>query len=410
MTVKDALKHIYYKIGIHTAPAGTLMGSLHSAIVNLYTGAKYATVKPPIPDNTLVIAFRITGGIGDHVIAVRYIRDLLKICGDFEFDIFSSRPKQVEWMLSSVKRPLRCYDESRVRPKLGHYPVVIWISTFVVLDDTPASWHGLNQANRKVTDICRRILEFRTKFHMYVEHHPHLDAAFARAALILGMDRMNVHHAISAIPYGGHRLELQTTSGTLEKFGLHGIRYITIHTGFDPNEVKRLTPGNMATKCYRRYNEVVKILRTRIPDLCVVQIGIASSSQRLPHVTKNLLDKTTLDEGAEILRHSSLHIDNEGGMVHLAACVGTKSCVVFGPTSVKFFSYADNLNLAPPVCGDCWWSTKDWLVNCPLGDIEPRCLAERSPQTIAETVIAELSTNHAMHAPTRRLAAANMES
>lgn len=45
----------------------------------------------------------------------------------------------------------------------------------------------------------------------------------------------------------------------------------------------------------------------------------------------------------------------EGGMVHLAAAVGTKAVVLFGPTPVVLFGYPWNTNLSGSLCSPCWW-------------------------------------------------------
>jgi ADP-heptose:LPS heptosyltransferase len=127
-------------------------------------------------------------------------------------------------------------------------------------------------------------------------------------------------------------------------------------------------------------------VRQRFPNLCIVQLGIQTSTV-LAEVNVDLINQTTLSESAEILRHSTLHIDNESGLVHLAASLGVKSCVLFGPTSVAFFGYAANINIAPQFCGNCWWMSKDWMVDCFRGFGEPRCLTEQPPEAVATVIL-----------------------
>jgi ADP-heptose:LPS heptosyltransferase len=129
-------------------------------------------------------------------------------------------------------------------------------------------------------------------------------------------------------------------------------------------------------------------MRKRFPGLCFIQLG-ASTSAPIAGIDHNLVGRTTLPEAAEILRHSVLHIDNESGLVHLAASLGVKSCVMFGPTDADYFSYENNINLRSSFCGGCWWITEDWMSRCPRGFGEPRCLSELRPETVIEAV-----TNH----------------
>jgi ADP-heptose:LPS heptosyltransferase len=89
-----------------------------------------------------------------------------------------------------------------------------------------------------------------------------------------------------------------------------------------------------------------------------------------------------------------LHIDNEGGLVHIAACLGTTSVVIFGPTSADYFAYLDNINVRPPVCGDCWWTTKNWMDICPLGHKQPLCMYEQTPLAIMNAISQHWMPHH----------------
>jgi ADP-heptose:LPS heptosyltransferase len=220
-------------------------------------------------------------------------------------------------------------------------------------------------------------------------HHPLMDAALARKAVFMGMNRHNFLHGMSGIAYGGDVFPVATDTAALEKFGLTGKRYVTIHNGFDLKQERLVGKGKRATKCYPHFNEVVAGLRHRFPGLCVVQLG-ATTSAPVAGVDLALLGRAALPETAEILRNSALHIDNESGLVHLAACLGVKSCVIFGPTDPDFFSYEGNINLRPPFCDGCWWVTDDWMVTCPRGFGEARCMSEQRPETVIEAIASHL--------------------
>ena len=97
-----------------------------------------------------------------------------------------------------------------------------------------------------------------------------------------------------------------------------------------------------------------------------VQIGTVTS-EPIAECDLILLNQTSLDEVAGLLGQASLHLDNEGGLVHLAACLGTRSAVVFGPTPSDYFGYPANINIEPPVCGGCWFMTRTWMDACAKG-------------------------------------------
>src|SRR5262249_20404119 len=147
--------------------------------------------------------------------------------------------------------------------------------------------------------------------------------------------------------------------------------------------------AKQATKCYPHFDEIIRRLKSRFPHLTTVQIG-ATTSVPIAGIDLDLVNRTTLWEVAEVVRNARLHLDNEGGLVHLAAAMGTRSCVVFGPTSTDYFGYVDNINVRPRFCGGCWWTNETWMDQCPRGFSEARCMTEQDPGDIAREIISHL--------------------
>ena len=73
-----------------------------------------------------------------------------------------------------------------------------------------------------------------------------------------------------------------------------------------------------------------------------------------------------MEEVKALLKNSLLHIDNEGGLVHLRhALCAKKSIVLFGPTSDLFYGYAENENVRSNVCEEpCEWENAKWNISC----------------------------------------------
>ena len=73
-----------------------------------------------------------------------------------------------------------------------------------------------------------------------------------------------------------------------------------------------------------------------------------------------------MEEVKALLKNSLLHIDNEGGLVHLRhALCAKKSIVLFGPTSDLFYGYAENENVRSNVCEEpCEWENAKWNTWC----------------------------------------------
>src|SRR5262249_40626278 len=150
--------------------------------------------------------------------------------------------------------------------------------------------------------------------------------------------RANYLHGISNIPYGGDEIELATSDEVVARHGLRSGEYITVHNGFDPAFV---VTSRSATKCYSRFDAVIRLLKARHPELVIVQLGVSSSTP-IAGTDLNLINQTTIQEAAGLLKHSRLHVDGEGGLVHIARAFGVRSCVLFGPTPRGYFGYSDN--------------------------------------------------------------------
>jgi len=345
----------------------------------------------PQDDSPLAIAFLVTGGLGDHIAAARFVRDLTKYASPFVFDIYSSRPAAARWLFSAFPACRACYDEATSWDENRHmYPLGLWVMQFVSMDRDCYDPARVRAANAVLADLAEVIDKAEAPYELFVANTPRTDSLLARRAHFLGVGRNRISHSIIGLAYGGDLLDVGTVAGVLDRFDLEGRRYITVHNGFDvdysflPKNVQP-PPADRSTRAYQGFDKVVASLKNEFRDLLVVQIG-SQSGQPIPRADMHLLNRTSLGETAELLRGSMLHIDSEGAMVHLAAAVGTRSCVVFGPTSVSYFAYKDNINLPPPVCGDCWWSTDDWQTNCPRGMLKPQCLSERTPESVVEAV------------------------
>lgn len=159
--------------------------------------------------------------------------------------------------------------------------------------------------------------------------------------------------------------------------------FVTIHHGAD-NKMYFKRKDNLQTKNWfaERWKMVVEFIKSKGYD--VVQIGILSDEYI--HGTIDMRGKTSVTEAAAILKKSILHLDTEGGIVHLAKAVGTKSVVLFGPTAVEFYGYKDNINIRGGNCRNCWWSTPDWQARCPLDFDVPKCMETIDIKTVIDSV------------------------
>jgi FkbM family methyltransferase len=160
--------------------------------------------------------------------------------------------------------------------------------------------------------------------------------------------------------------------------------YVTIHHGCDPRMAVAGQPRQTKNWIKERWEELIAHVTART-GLGVLQLG-TDQEERLAGAEHLLMGRARLSETALVLKHARLHIDTEGGLVHLARAVGTRAVVLFGPTPIEFFGYRQNTNLRSGDCHSCWWSTPDWFSCCPRGLVTPACIEALTPATVAAAV------------------------
>ena len=220
----------------------------------------------------------------------------------------------------------------------------------------------------------------------YVRYRwPHLNNIFGNEVMARGLTKLGLVGQTALLP-------IDSTS-ELDFFlpawfpdlltPLIGSRFVTIHHGSDK---KMAATGGVQTKNLPIATWVQIVARLSSAGLKVVQLG-EQHEGLVDGVDLDLRGKTSLSETAFVLKRAAAHIDTEGGLVHMARAMHTRSVVVFGPTPVGFFGYPQNINIAPPLCGNCWWTTDRWATQCPRDLAEPECMASHAPEMIAERAI-----------------------
>jgi hypothetical protein len=319
------------------------------------------------------------------LVIARFLRDFSNGAGDVRIDVFSSNPALATWAFKGLRGFSNAYHDLLFDNLLPQFDVALRACQFVVVYKEHVKWSRLREQPALVESLDQ-MLRFRREIDVFINHHPFLDNHLARVATFNDASRRNFLHVMSGIAYGGDAFPLHASDAAIERCGLGGRRYITVHNGFDTGF---LISGKRATKCYPHFGAVVARLKEELPDVLFVQLG-AKTSENIDACDINLVNKTSLPEAAGLIAGAELHIDNEGGLVHVASCLGRRAAVVFGPTPADFFGYEHNINIAPPVCGNCWWMKTTWMDICPKGYAAPKCMTEQDPLGVAERILTAL--------------------
>ena len=175
----------------------------------------------------------------------------------------------------------------------------------------------------------------------------------------------------------------------LKRWDLAAGTYVTFHDGTsEAQQVGKTRPTRAWPR--ERWREFLRLFKKDFPHIKLVQLG-GSNSPVYPEADVNLVGKTNVTDLPGLMSGAKLHIDTESGLVHLAQYLDVKSIVLFGPSSVPFFGYGKNRNIAAGPCGGCMWTTTDWMFKCPLGKKESSCMENVSAQTVLKEVAEEMA-------------------
>jgi hypothetical protein len=339
-------------------------------------------------DGAMVLAVTVSGGVGDLIVIARFMRDLAANAEPFAFDVFVARPDVAQWIFGAIPGFSGAFPDSLESLALRHHDLELRIHQGLSLQRVRASKQRQNQAPNllRILDSIQHSATAR-EMAPFLKLHPRSDNGLAQRAVLAGRTRKDLLHGIADIAYGGDAMDISNDEEVLVRTGLKNKDFITIHNGFDTNFIIR---GPRATKCYPHFHRVVTIMKAARPELVFVQIG-TTTSEPIPDVDFNLIGQTSLEQAAALLHASQLHLDNEGGLVHLAACYGRRSLVVFGPTPSNYFGYSNNININPLKCGNCWWMDDLWMDRCRLGMREPECMLTQPPENLAALALRALS-------------------
>jgi ADP-heptose:LPS heptosyltransferase len=344
-----------------------------------HTGQRAKAIRSAKTPCVPLLAINVSGGIGDYVVAARFLRDFCASIEPCRLFLYANSPPHAEWLFANLPGYQASYAGSLFDVDAASYDLAVSVNSLVTV--RPMRLTEALRESPKLLAARAAIWRHQKPLTPFIDYHPRLANGLARIAVFTGFTRRDFLHHCAEVPYGGDALDIEVASHPIDT--IRGRAYVTIHNGFDQNFV---ITGTTATKCYPHFDAVVAGIKRAFPDLLIVQIGI-NTSKHLPSADIDCLNQTTLKEATEIIRGAVLHIDNEGGLVHIASSFGVKSCVVFGPTPSAYFGYPSNINVDPPVCGDCWWMTETWMSRCLKGYDAAPCLATQDPETIIYRVV-----------------------
>lgn len=337
-------------------------------------------------DHILKIGIKLKGGLGDILIGINYLYNIFKNIHkqNLLIDIYAHRNKLLVNALIPIDSFIdNVYLDDEIADNNDAYDCFIVLNRYP--DICKKNMSKIYKYAPELIDWVQACEKWRLEHIRFFNHLPICDGESNKLSEILEKKRIqqpDIYNLYKIQENFSYELSIDARGiNLLKTYNLNNHKFITIHRGVDDRQV------NNSVKLWPQsyYNALLKYIKEAFPDIIIVQLGI--NHDRCPlfeNIDIDLVGKTTIEELKAILKTSSLHIDCEGGMVHLRhALCGKASIVLFGPTSQEFYGYSENINLRGNGCPyPCEWVINNWQRQCARGFSKHPCMHSLTPKFV----------------------------
>jgi spore maturation protein CgeB/glycosyltransferase involved in cell wall biosynthesis len=342
-----------------------------------------------INQSPIKILSEFKGGIGDRLFSLIWLQEFKKYFSDVQMDIhvcYISKNVDDNYQVllrgqDLVKKIYHFQSKEELLKNKHEYDIVIDTYDAVILStserlETFEKLNGYIEKYKKERKISR------------CEH--------VARSIMLGKHRISksdLNGVLKLDVYSELEIRFPDNVNLLKKLDLADGKFITIARSFDSRventeSTKLWPPGH--------YNELVCKIKKEFPDYKVIQLGPSLQKNiSISGVDMNLVGETSFSEMIVLLGNAFLHVDSEGGMVHLRHFFGRgkkKSVVLFGPTPKEYFGWPENVNIsAQNSCNSyCVYllHANEWQDKCMRGFElgEHPCMAQITPDIVMQGV------------------------
>lgn len=313
--------------------------------------------------NYIKIGIYMSGGLGDALINLNYLYKFREYIGykDINIDVYFEKPIFAKFVRENDF--INKYYIGRIY-NIDDYDVFFRIFRYPCLYKFNREF--VKNKSKKLYDLLEKYAEFKKEHGKVVLQEPWYDSIGKDIALAnnhIRLQQPDIDNVLKITENYELPIEISNIDKTLRKFSLDGKKFITLNRGVGNKleQSPKLWP-------LENYNLLIKLLKESYPNYTLVQLGdTASTFGIMQGIDLNLVGQTSFDELVVLLKTADLHIDCEGGLVHLRKALNAPpSVVLFGPTSLEFFGYPTNINIkAENVCKiACEWVSTAWETTC----------------------------------------------
>lgn len=340
---------------------------------------------PDLPESNgevLISAF-IGAGFGDAIISKKIIVTLGRLAGPkcrIDIYVHDNTYNFVRGLFLDVPFVKKIYKESVYSFSRYFQSYDLSIIPLYILAISHFDFDSLVRKNKSFAERMAELKKYLDNSGLKNRHPLDNSILYARAEK-LGQNAYTVHSHGGILPIEDTKVDIPLLPEFEEAYRNlfsqdKDFNFITLNYGWGMNK-----HNDAFVPCkiwpYEYYCRLASMIKEKYPSIRLVQIA-KGEAPRIPS-TDMILKDLDMEVLKYVLRYSLLHIDSEGGMVHLATQLGTKCLVAFGPTPVHFFGYESNINVVSKKCSDCCFLHEDFA-SCFRGLREPECMYSLTPE------------------------------
>lgn len=329
---------------------------------------------------TFSVALFLLTAMGGMFFIKRFIQEIIRLMPDCKIDIY----------ITQLGNAIRCFYSDI--PHINAFVQNLG-SQYIHNRDQYDLAMQVNSGGFLTVDVFKpdripsQYVDFKNKIQHLQKRIKNDEYTDSMPRIVLFQNRrFHGQNAYTAFNYGVLDIQDKTVSIPLnveagKQFNSMGLeRYITLNYGNgsckDGSKIAKMWP-------LEKFNSLIQLFKKQYPAISVVQLGTADA-ERIDGADRYILGEP-FELVIHILKNSILHIDIEGGLVHLATQLGTKCAVLFGPTPEFYYGYEENINIKVGNCHDCCGVYMD-SNRCARGMDKPECMYSITPEIVMERV------------------------
>ena len=303
------------------------------------------TLKPAYEIEGISVAFIIPAAMGDAIIAKKVFEALVTIEKNCKIDLVCANERAVQnaEAFYSDSANFNCFiDVEFFNQNVKQYDLALNADGHMV----PVMFVNVDRLQKLSPELVWSIfkIDAYNKKYMYGKDFGGRVLFNMARSRILKTNRYTCLACDGALPIYDNRVEINLSPDWKNKFeNLNLKKYITV--GSNGGNFNRHTVKEWPA---RYYVEFISLLKSKMPEIEVVQTG-GGGVIKFENADRYLLGES-LELMKYVFKNSLLHVDCEGGPVHLASQLGTRCVVLFGVTDVNYYGYKQNINIVSEVC------------------------------------------------------------